>query len=85
MMQRLLSLAFALAFWTVAFGQDGRVITGNVADVEGVPLIGATVQVPNSTVGTVTDIDGNFEISVPAGTDALEINYTDRLPDFLDA
>ena len=75
-MQRLLSLAFALAFWTVAFGQDGRVITGNVADVEGVPLIGATVQVPNSTVGTVTDIDGNFEISVPAGTDALEINYT---------
>ena len=75
MTKRILSLVLALALWTVAYAQESaRVITGNVADSEGIPLIGATVQVPNSTTGTVTDIDGNFEISVPEGTEQLEIN-----------
>lgn len=35
-------------------------VTGNVADENGEALIGASVMVKGSTMGTITDIDGNF-------------------------
>ena len=76
MMKRILSLALALAFWTVAFAQDGaRGIAGTVLDDDGTPLIGATVLVPNTSVGTVTDIDGSFELDMPDGRDSITISY----------
>ena len=51
-------------------------ISGKVVSSEdGEPVIGATVKVVGSkTAGVVTDIDGNFFISAPAGT-TLEITY----------
>lgn len=49
-------------------------ITGNVRDAMG-PLVGATVMEKGSKGnGTVTDIDGNFSIDVPAGT-TLVVSY----------
>lgn len=49
-------------------------VVGTVKDATGEPLIGATVMVPGTTTGTVTDFDGNYEISVAAdGT--LEFSY----------
>ena len=47
----------------MAFAQSVKV-TGTVTDKLG-PVIGAAVVVKNSTVGTVTDIDGNYEIEAP--------------------
>jgi TonB-linked SusC/RagA family outer membrane protein len=41
-------------------------ITGLVTDEKGDPIIGASVKLLNSDIGTVTDIDGKFEINVPA-------------------
>ena len=41
-------------------------VTGRVVDVDGIPLIGATIQESGGTTGTVTDYDGNFQISVCA-------------------
>lgn len=41
-------------------------VTGVVRDIDNEPLPGATVMVKNSTVGTVTDIDGRYSISAPA-------------------
>lgn len=49
-------------------------VKGNVKDENGEPLIGATVLPRNSTAGTVTDIDGNFSLEVPANG-ALDISY----------
>lgn len=47
--------------------QDRRTVTGTVADVNGEPLNGATVLVKGTTIGTVTDIDGQYSLSgVPA-------------------
>lgn len=48
---------------SLAFAQSVKV-TGTVTDKLG-PVIGAAVVVKNSTVGTVTDIDGNYEIEAP--------------------
>lgn len=47
------------------FAQD-RTITGKVSDENGAPLLGATVAVKGTTKGTLTDIDGNYSISVSA-------------------
>ncbi len=40
-------------------------VTGTVTDVDGNPLIGATVQIKGTTSGTVTDMDGSYRITVP--------------------
>ncbi len=53
-----------------------RAITGTVVDEEGIPLIGATVLEAGTTSGTVTDLDGNFSLTVQEGSQALEISYT---------
>lgn len=51
-------------------------VTGTVVDANEVPLIGATVIVKNTTVGTVTDVDGNFTITVPSDESTIVISYT---------
>lgn len=53
-----------------------RTISGSVTDVNGEPLIGANVLVKGTTLGTVTDIDGNYTLLVPSGYDAISISYT---------
>ena len=55
---------------------QAQAITGTITDAEGIPLIGASVLVDGTTTGTVTDIDGNFSLDVPAGTEGLTITYT---------
>jgi TonB-dependent starch-binding outer membrane protein SusC len=70
----LLGLMLFLAS-AVAFAQD-RVITGTVTSTEdgqGVP--GATVLVKGTTIGTATDIDGKYSISVPAGNNVLVYSF----------
>lgn len=54
-----------------------RQISGKVTDAEsGEPLIGASVSVPGTTVGAITDYDGNYRITVPQGSKSLRIAYT---------
>lgn len=61
-------LMLLLVSWT-SWSQESD-ISGNVVDADGFPLPGVTVQVMNSSLGTVTDFDGNFNLRVPqdAGT-----------------
>lgn len=51
-------------------------ITGQIMESSGEALIGATVLVPGTTAGAVADMDGNFQIDVPAGTRYLTVSYT---------
>ena len=53
--------------------QSGK-IKGTVVDETGLSVIGASVLVQGTTNGTVTDIDGNFELDAKPG-DMLEISY----------
>ncbi|MBK8877852.1 MAG: TonB-dependent receptor [Haliscomenobacter sp.] len=54
-----------------------RRISGTITDAaSGEPLIGANVLVIGTGEGTVTDFDGKYELSVPAGYDRLQFSYT---------
>ncbi|PIB37395.1 SusC/RagA family protein [Reichenbachiella sp. 5M10] len=46
--------------------QDDITVQGKIVDDTGEPLPGATVQQKNSTNGTITDVDGNFSLTVPS-------------------
>ncbi len=53
-----------------------RTITGKVISAEdGEPIIGASVMVKGTQTGTVTDVRGQFTISVPANANTLWISY----------
>ncbi|MDO4196973.1 MAG: SusC/RagA family TonB-linked outer membrane protein, partial [Prevotellaceae bacterium] len=54
--------------------QQTKKVTGTVVDATGEPVIGATVMQKGTTNGTVTDIDGNYTLSVPSGA-TLVISY----------
>jgi len=51
-------------------------ITGTVISADdGEPIIGASVIVKGTTVGTVTDFDGKFELNVPSSARTLVVSY----------
>ncbi len=52
-----------------------NLLRGTVTDVAQMPLIGASVQVPDSDIGTVTDAAGDFVLEVPASAKTLRISY----------
>lgn len=55
---------------------DEQLVRGTVRDETGSPLIGATVSVKSDpAIGTVTDVDGNFELSVPDGNSVLVFSF----------
>lgn len=56
-----------------AYAQNSRV-RGKVVDQNGEPVVGAAVAVAGTTMGTVTDFDGKYEMSVPAGA-SLTVAY----------
>jgi len=49
-------------------------VKSSVVDQDGQPLVGATIKVKGSTGGTVTDLDGNFQLEVPANA-TLVVSY----------
>lgn len=51
-----------------------RPVYGKVTDSSGEPLIGATIQQKGDKTGTVTGIDGSFELEI-SGSDPLVLNY----------
>ncbi len=73
--QGFLLMVFSLLFSVAGYSQTK--ITGTVMDAaeEGLPLIGASVVVDGTSSGTVTDLDGKFELQAKAG-DVLVISYT---------
>ncbi|EJX03445.1 TonB-dependent outer membrane receptor protein [gut metagenome] len=65
-------MTFCFAATTVAQGT----VKGKVVDAENnEPLIGATVSISGTTLGTVTDVDGNFVLKVTSSHATLEFKY----------
>lgn len=57
----------------IAIAQE-RVVSGVVIDgTSGEPMVGATVLVSGTNTGTTTDINGAFQLKVPAGTKKLSV------------
>jgi len=63
----------ALLFFGVA--AQARVINGVVKDATGETIISASVVVKGTSIGTVTDFDGNYSIDVPADAKVLVFSY----------
>ena len=72
---RLSALSLMLLVCASAWAQ-GIAVKGTVTDSNGEPLIGASVVIKgNTSVGTVTDFDGNFALSVPSESSTIVISY----------
>ena len=51
-------------------------VSGTVVSAEdGEPIIGASIKVEGTNTGTVTDIDGNFSLVLPAGKHTVKVSY----------
>lgn len=62
-----------------AIAQSNSKVTGTVTDLNGEPLIGATVMVKGTKMGTATDVDGKFSIKAAQGS-TLVITYIGSKP-----
>ncbi|MBN1987696.1 MAG: carboxypeptidase-like regulatory domain-containing protein, partial [Prolixibacteraceae bacterium] len=54
---------------------EQKSVSGKVVDENGAPLPGVTVVVQGTTVGVVTDIDGNYNLTVPADARVLSFSF----------
>ena len=72
-MKRIYCLMVTLLLVVCASAQTK--VTGTVYEEAGIGAIGANVVAEGTTVGTVTDFDGFFELTVPAGVKNLIISY----------
>ncbi|KAF5056218.1 TonB-dependent Receptor Plug Domain protein [anaerobic digester metagenome] len=61
-------ISLIVLFWALSAGAAAQnsTLKGTVKDITGTPLIGVNVIQKGTTNGTVTDVDGNFSINVPA-------------------
>ncbi|NME71684.1 SusC/RagA family TonB-linked outer membrane protein [Flammeovirga aprica] len=67
-------LSIILTFTSLTIFAQERVVKGNVtSDYE--PLIGANVLIKGTSVGTLTDFDGNFTLTVPNDETTLVFSY----------
>ncbi|MDF1699022.1 MAG: SusC/RagA family TonB-linked outer membrane protein [Saprospiraceae bacterium] len=71
------TLIIALAFCIPVMLFSQKTVTGVITDAaSGETLIGANVLVPNTSIGTITDIDGTFSLTVDENVAELEFSYT---------
>lgn len=50
-------------------------ISGVVTDESNEPVVGATIQVAGTTIGTVTDVDGRFTLAKPQNAESIKVSY----------
>ena len=55
--------------------QEGSQITGTITDEEGLPIIGAAVVIKGTTIGTITNMDGYYVLSIPEGQNTILVSF----------
>ncbi len=71
-----LSLVLTMVLFCLGITIAQRTITGTVTDDTGESLIGASVLLKSSSIGTVTDIEGSYSLEIPDGDQTLVFSYT---------
>ena len=69
----------ALLCMVNATAQD-RSLTGKITDEKGLPVSGASIMSPDGKVGTQTNIEGVYRISLPLGVTSLQFSAVDFIP-----
>lgn len=82
-----LSLALCIPFSSLVYAnaangvnstravEQTKKVSGSILDETGEPMIGVSVLVKGTTIGTITDFDGKFSLDVPTGKNTLEVSY----------
>ena len=70
-----LCLCLITTFSFSVTAQNAHTVKGVVLDESNLPIIGANILIKNSSIGTITDIDGNYSIQVPQNGTLV---YSDR-------
>ena len=69
-------LFLMVAFINLSASAQNRTVKGVVTDgATQEPLMGATVMLEDGKVGAVTDLDGNFNVTVASGTKKITVSY----------
>ena len=80
-MEKRLTMFLACLFLSMGLAIAQTKVNGTVTSQEdGQPVIGATVVVVGTQDGTVTDVNGQFSLTVPAGKNTLRITYVGMEP-----
>jgi uncharacterized membrane protein len=69
-----LCLFFSLISWSTGVYAQNFVVTGKVTS-NGESVIGATVQVKGKIAGTITDIDGNYRLTLENSKETLVFSF----------
>lgn len=73
-------LSFLFMCLSAVWAQDMHVSGTVISEEDGDPIIGATVLVKGTSIGTVTDFDGKFTLSVPSDHKTLVFSYVGMAP-----
>jgi len=73
LLKRISFLFLCVSFTQLAFSQT-KVITGTITDDKGAPVQGASVSVKGAKVGTTTDANGAFSLTVGASAKSLVVS-----------
>ncbi|WP_462319247.1 carboxypeptidase-like regulatory domain-containing protein, partial [Marinilabilia sp.] len=65
-MRKTLLLVYFLMISVFLFGQEEITVRGTVTDSENLGIPGVSVVIEGTSQGTITDMDGNYNISVPS-------------------
>ena len=69
-------LDYGLSAPTYDMDADSRTVSGKIVDAnDGSPIIGASVMVKGTHLGTVSDADGNYSITLPQGSRQLTFSF----------
>jgi len=72
-MKRILLTILLAGILIPAWAQKTRTIMGTVLEEGGLPAIGASIVIPGTTTGTLTDLDGKYVFTIPADTKTVEV------------
>ncbi|MBP7359564.1 MAG: TonB-dependent receptor [Prevotella sp.] len=75
-MEKRLTMILACLFLSLGMAMAQTQVTGVVTSADdGLPVIGASVLVVGTSTGTVTDVNGNFNLTIPDGKTTLKFQY----------
>jgi len=82
-MKRIILIFSLILSFSVVFAQQ-KSVTGRVTDENNDPIPGANVVVKGTTIGTITDADGNYKLQVPESAKILTFTFIGFEPQDID-
>lgn len=74
LLRKVTSIILLVIVWGVTYAQEG-VITGQILDTEEQPIEGATVYAAGTQYGTVTNENGKYSLTLPAGSYTVKVAF----------